>query len=139
MSENNTLRYVKPQKRSKKLFREDETISAAEIKRLQKKIRFTFLYERQNFNRDLVRDFRLKLETIIKKKYDGERVKKIPEEFELEIKVGKTGRLNQKYLIVLANKEELLQVDPKIKFDPKNFEWMKGIDEQEYGYIDDGY
>lgn len=125
----------KTKKRTKKLFREIENdVSMAEVRKLKKKLKFRFFYERQGFTNDISRTYRQDLAKIIYKKYKNERVKKIPEEFELDLYIGKSRSFSRKYLIVFANKEELLYIDPKIKFDPKHFEWLK--EEQEFGIVD---
>lgn len=130
-------------KRKSKLLQniEDEPIpiSQKEIRRLQKKIKFSFVYERQGFEKDMVRDFRSKLAQIINRRYKDKLVKKIPDEFELELKITPKSTRGQKYLVYLTNKGELLTIDSNMKYDPKNFEWCKGIEDQEWGNIEDSF
>jgi hypothetical protein len=115
-------------------------ISQKEVRKLQKKIKFSFAYERDGFTKDMTRNFRGSLSSIINKRYKNELVKKIPDEFTLELRLtAKSKRPGQKYLVYLANKEELLVVDPDMKFDPKKFEWCKGLEEQEWGMIGDAF
>lgn len=121
----------KKKKREKKLLQQEDTICNAEVKRLKKKIVFLFTYERIEFTKDIQRDYRNLLEKIIHGRFKNTPVKKIPEEFELELKYKK------KYLVIFVNKQELLEVDPKIVYDSKKFSWIKRIDDQEYGLIDD--
>jgi hypothetical protein len=123
----------KKKKRSKRLLKDfvEPEIDQAEVKRLRKKIKFVFCYERMGFTKDIQRDFRTQIEKIIKSRHKDKKVKEIPEEFELELKY------KRKYLVILANRDELLEVDPKMLYDPKKFGWMKHIEDQEYGVVDD--
>ncbi len=74
-------------------------------------------------------DYRLQLKKIIFSLYRGKKISEIPSEFELVLKLSKC-----KFLIFFENKETANQ--SKL-FSLLKFEWLKGLDEQEYGIFDD--
>lgn len=89
--------------------------------------KFYFYYEKIEGPQD-PHDLRLQLRKIIFALYKGKKVSDIPEEFELTLKGTKN-----KYLVVFENKNQHKDSTP---FSIFKFEWIKGIDEQEYGIFD---
>lgn len=91
-----------------------------------------FSYEKLDAIRN-PHDYRLQLKKIINAMYKGKKCSDIPMEFDLTLK----GILKCKYKIFFENKDYFKEKENKhLIYDSLLFTWMKGIEDQEYGIID---
>jgi hypothetical protein len=88
--------------------------------------KFFFYYEKEE-GRNAPHDFRLQLKKMITARYKDKTPDDIPKEFELALKFG------TKFLICFENKEEVAPTDTLTL---RKFEWCRGIEENEFGIVD---
>lgn len=124
------MEYVKTDKLKidNKIYGEDEKPNR-NFRRLIKDGGYYFSYEKIEGGNP-PHDLRLQLKKIMHSLYRNTKIKDIPEEREIVLKLTK-----QKYLVIFENKDSIKDQD--IIFNILKFKWIKGIEDQEYGIYDD--
>ena len=115
------------------IIKREEVEASCQLSKSQlKKIKCYFYYEK--IKGIQLRDYRNQLQKEIIRRYNGVKIKDIPEKTTIHLK------FKVSYNVFFDNQEYLTEnIDNELVFDKKMFTWVKGIEENEYGVFEEQF